>query len=131
MLISLSPCSLLDSTAKLLRHAIAVKVAHHDATGEVTHAFYDRLVFSKVQAVLGGRVKIIISGSAPIRPDVLKLLRVCLAADVREGYGQVSTCRSVTSSLRFSSGRADRVPKLFSPLFLLSHFYRPKTLVFV
>lgn len=77
--------------AKLLRHALSVKIAHHDKTGEVTHAFYDRLIFSKVQAVLGGKVKIIISGSAPIRPDVLKLLRVCFAADVREGYGQVSS----------------------------------------
>lgn len=100
--------SLLESTAKLLRHAIAVKVAHHDATGEVTHAFYDRLVFSKVQAVLGGRVKIIISGSAPIRPDVLKLLRVCLAADVREGYGQVSAY--FRFRLRSSPNEKRRIP---------------------
>ncbi|UZJ57447.1 hypothetical protein CBS101457_006767 [Exobasidium rhododendri] len=73
---------------KLLRTAIAAKIANHDATGTVTHAFYDRVVFKKVRQVLGGRVRFMASGSAPIRPDVLKLLRVCFCADIREGYGQ-------------------------------------------
>lgn len=73
---------------KLLRTAVAAKIANHDATGTVTHAFYDRVVFRKVKAVLGGRVRFMASGSAPIRPDVLKLLRVCFCADIREGYGQ-------------------------------------------
>lgn len=74
--------------AKLLRTAVNAKLANHDATGSVTHAFYDRVVFKKVRAVLGGRVKVCISGSAPLRPDVLRLLRVCFSADFREGYGQ-------------------------------------------
>jgi long-chain acyl-CoA synthetase len=73
---------------KLLRTAVAAKIANHDATGSITHAFYDRVVFRKVRAVLGGKVKFMASGSAPIRPDVLKLLRVCFSADIREGYGQ-------------------------------------------
>ena len=73
---------------KLLRTAIAAKIANHDKYGTVTHAFYDRVVFKKVKMVLGGRVKIITSGSAPIRPSILKLLRVCFCCEVREGYGQ-------------------------------------------
>ncbi len=72
----------------LLRKAIAAKIANHDRDGSVTHAVYDRLIFNKVKAVLGGNVKYITSGSAPIRGDVIKLLRVCLCCDVREGYGQ-------------------------------------------
>ncbi|GAK67149.1 acetyl-CoA synthetase-like protein [Moesziomyces antarcticus] len=72
----------------LLRKALAAKIANHDRDGTLTHALYDRLIFSKVQALLGGRVEYIVSGSAPIRGDVLKLLRVVLACDVREGYGQ-------------------------------------------
>ncbi|PWY99265.1 acetyl-CoA synthetase-like protein [Testicularia cyperi] len=72
----------------LIRKAVATKIANHDADGTVTHALYDRLVFNKVKAVLGGNVSFITSGSAPIRADVLKLLRVCFACDAREGYGQ-------------------------------------------
>ncbi|PWN53287.1 acetyl-CoA synthetase-like protein [Violaceomyces palustris] len=80
--------------ASLLRAAVAAKVANHDATGSVTHAFYDRLVFRKVKAVLGGNVAFVVSGSAPIRPDVLKLLRVALCCDIREGYGQTENVGS-------------------------------------
>lgn len=72
----------------LLRKALAAKMANHDRDGTLTHAVYDRLIFSKVKAVLGGNVQYITSGSAPIRGDVLKLLRVVLSCDVREGYGQ-------------------------------------------
>ena len=72
----------------LLRKALAAKIANHDRDGTLTHAIYDRLIFSKVKAVLGGNVSYITSGSAPIRGDVLKLLRVVLSCDVREGYGQ-------------------------------------------
>ncbi|SJX65508.1 related to Long-chain-fatty-acid--CoA ligase 6 [Sporisorium reilianum f. sp. reilianum] len=72
----------------LLRKALAAKIANHDRDGTLTHAVYDRLIFSKVKAVLGGNVQYITSGSAPIRGDVLKLLRVVLSCDVREGYGQ-------------------------------------------
>jgi long-chain acyl-CoA synthetase len=76
---------------KLLTTALNAKIDWHDKTGEVTHAFYDRLVFRKVRAVLGGRVEFMVSGSAPIRPNVLKLLRVAFSADIREGYGRESS----------------------------------------
>ncbi|TKY88108.1 hypothetical protein EX895_002818 [Sporisorium graminicola] len=72
----------------LLRKALATKIANHDRDGTLTHAVYDRLIFSKVKAVLGGNVEYVVSGSAPIRGEVLKLLRVVLSCDVREGYGQ-------------------------------------------
>ncbi|PWN35845.1 acetyl-CoA synthetase-like protein [Meira miltonrushii] len=74
--------------ARLLRTAVEAKIANHDRDGSVTHAFYDRVVFRKVRAVLGGNLKTMISGSAPLRPDVLKLLRVAFSIDFREGYGQ-------------------------------------------
>ncbi|KAN0062945.1 medium-chain fatty acid-CoA ligase faa2 [Thecaphora frezii] len=73
---------------KLLRTAIETKVANHDRDGTLTHPIYDRLVFNKVKKVLGGNIRVIVSGSAPIRPEVLKLLRIAFICDVREGYGQ-------------------------------------------
>lgn len=72
----------------LLRKAVNAKLYYHDQDATVTHAFWDKVVFKKVQAILGGKVKAMVSGSAPIRPDVIRLLRVCFACDFREGYGQ-------------------------------------------
>ncbi|KAE8212010.1 hypothetical protein CF327_g4318 [Tilletia walkeri] len=77
--------------AKLLKHALEVKYANFDRDGTIHHAFYDRLIFSKVAAVLGGNIKYVVTGSAPARPEVLKLLKVCLRADIREGYGLTET----------------------------------------
>lgn len=44
---------------------------------------WDKLVFKKVQETLGGRVKAIITGAAPISPPVLRFLRLAFGAVVR------------------------------------------------
>ncbi|KAI9228234.1 MAG: hypothetical protein DHS80DRAFT_15894 [Piptocephalis tieghemiana] len=58
------------------------------ARGTNYHWLWDRLVFGAIRAKLGGRVRYVITGSAPIAPDVLDFLRIVLSADVLEGYGQ-------------------------------------------
>ncbi|KDN40254.1 acetyl-CoA synthetase-like protein [Tilletiaria anomala UBC 951] len=87
--------------AKLLRRAVESKLAYHDIDGSVTHAFWDRLIFGKVKAILGGNVQLMICGSAPIRPEVLKLLRIAFCADVREGYGQTENLGYCTVNIGF------------------------------
>ena len=51
-------------------------------------SFWDRLVFSKIQALLGGRVRYLVTGSAPIPKEVLRFMRISLGCQVFEGYGQ-------------------------------------------
>ena len=48
--------------------------------GGYTHKIYDKVFFSKTKAALGGRVRLMISGSAPLLPDVHKFLKVTMAA---------------------------------------------------
>lgn len=81
---------------KLLTKAVNAKLANYEATGAITHPFWDRLIFRKVRALLGGRVQFILTGSAPCRKDVLSLLRVALCVDVREAYGQTENCAYAT-----------------------------------
>lgn len=52
---------------------------------------YDRLVFDKVWAMLGGNVRLMITGSAPISGDVLDFLKVCFCSPILEGYGMTET----------------------------------------
>lgn len=75
----------------LFARAYAAKKAAM-AEGRPVSAFWDRLVFSKLRDKLGGRVRVISSGSAPIAPEVLDFLRVCFGGVVFEGYGSASRC---------------------------------------
>lgn len=42
----------------------------------------------QIRQKLGGRIRFILSGSAPVSPDVMDFMRICFSAKVYEGYGQ-------------------------------------------
>jgi len=52
------------------------------------NTMWDKVAFKKVQETLGGRVRLITTGSAPISPTVLQFLRCIVGCPVIEGYGQ-------------------------------------------
>ncbi|OAY70857.1 Long chain acyl-CoA synthetase 1, partial [Ananas comosus] len=52
----------------------------------------DFLAFSKIKARLGGRVRLIISGGAPLNTEIEEFLRVTSCAYVTQGYGLTETC---------------------------------------
>ncbi|XP_060559682.1 long-chain-fatty-acid--CoA ligase 1-like isoform X2 [Ruditapes philippinarum] len=59
-------------------------------------SWWDKLVFSKVQQTLGGKVRLITTGSAPLSPKILMFLRCCAGCPVLEGYGQTE-CSAICS----------------------------------
>ena len=59
--------------------------------GEVTHCFYDRVIFKKPKAILGGKVRFMVTGSAPISRTVLDFLKIAFCCDICEGYGMTET----------------------------------------
>lgn len=67
-------------------------MANLKATGAVTSGCYDAIVFKKMKALLGGKVRIMLTGSAPISGEVLDFLKVCFCAPLVEGYGMTETC---------------------------------------
>ena len=77
--------------AWLVNKALNSKTAALEANATYTSGCWDKLVFSKVAALLGGRVKIMVTGSAPIDGAVLKFLKVCFCCPVLEGYGLTET----------------------------------------
>ncbi|KAJ9071354.1 medium-chain fatty acid-CoA ligase faa2 [Entomophthora muscae] len=63
--------------------------------GEGTeNLIWDTLVFNKVRKILGGRLRCILTGSAPISADVLDFLRVAMCPTILEGYGLTETAAS-------------------------------------
>lgn len=54
--------------------------------------FWDRVVFDKLRAkVLGGRVRMMISGGGPLAGETQKFMNVCFCAPVGQGYGLTET----------------------------------------
>ncbi|KAJ2083784.1 medium-chain fatty acid-CoA ligase faa2 [Coemansia sp. RSA 988] len=51
------------------------------------HALWDRLIYGKVAATFGGRLRTLISGAASISPEVLSFFRASLSCTVIQGYG--------------------------------------------
>ncbi|XP_030068484.1 long-chain-fatty-acid--CoA ligase 6 [Microcaecilia unicolor] len=59
-------------------------------------SLWDKLLFKKIQASLGGRVRMIVTGAAPASPTVLAFLRAALGCQVYEGYGQTECTAGCT-----------------------------------
>eukprot|EP00261_Vitis_vinifera_P030893 XP_019072136.1 PREDICTED: long chain acyl-CoA synthetase 4 isoform X2 [Vitis vinifera] len=59
----------------------------------------DKIVFGKVKQGLGGNVRLILSGAAPLSTHVEAYLRVVTCAHVLQGYGLTETCAGTFVSL--------------------------------
>jgi long-chain acyl-CoA synthetase len=63
-----------------------------------THAFWDFVVFSKAQQALGGRVRRMMNGSAPLSKDVKEFCQIVFGAAMLEGYGLTETSAVISCS---------------------------------
>ncbi|KAJ8262201.1 hypothetical protein GJAV_G00163660 [Gymnothorax javanicus] len=62
-------------------------------------SLWDKLIFKKVQATLGGRVRLIVTGAAPVSSTVLTFMRAALGCQFYEGYGQTECTAGCTMSM--------------------------------
>ncbi|TAJ46690.1 MAG: long-chain fatty acid--CoA ligase [Herbiconiux sp.] len=91
---------------KIFRSAAAVAVQHSEAldAGKVPlglrlkFALFDRLVYSKLRAALGGNVQYAVSGSAPLGHRLGHFYR-SLGITILEGYGLTETTAPATVNL--------------------------------
>ncbi|KAI9594291.1 hypothetical protein BDF19DRAFT_445496 [Syncephalis fuscata] len=83
----------------MARRAVASKLERLANGQGVTHPVWDRLLFNKIRQIMGGRVRLILSGSAPIGKDVLQFLRIAFCCEVHEGYGQTENAAAATITL--------------------------------
>ena len=67
----------------------------------------NKTLFRKIRYFLGGRVRLMLSGGAPLSPDTHSLTRTCICVPVMQGYGLTETtaCASVTSQYDRTTGR--------------------------
>uniref|UniRef100_UPI00358FAF28 long-chain-fatty-acid--CoA ligase 4-like n=2 Tax=Myxine glutinosa TaxID=7769 RepID=UPI00358FAF28 len=66
----------------------------------------DRLVFRHLRSLLGGRVRLMFSGAAPLSATTQRFMNICFCCPVGQGYGLTETCAAATiaHALDFSTG---------------------------
>eukprot|EP00301_Raphidiophrys_heterophryoidea_P022257 c6458_g1_i1.p1 GENE.c6458_g1_i1~~c6458_g1_i1.p1 ORF type:complete len:738 (+),score=165.86 c6458_g1_i1:41-2215(+) len=60
--------------------------------GAIVPPWYCSLIFKKVQSVVGGRVRVMCTGSAPLSPEIQKFIQTVFCCPVIQGYGLTETC---------------------------------------
>jgi long-chain acyl-CoA synthetase len=79
--------------------AIAYSAADRPGIGlRLRHALFDRLVYGKLRAVLGGRVQYAVSGGAPLGDRLAHFFRG-IGVPVLEGYGLTETTAALSVNL--------------------------------
>ncbi|XP_010280584.1 PREDICTED: long-chain-fatty-acid--CoA ligase 5 isoform X3 [Phaethon lepturus] len=83
----------------LLNLAVTMKTAEIKQGIFRNDSIWDQLIFKKVQETMGGRVRIMVTGAAPISPSVLTFLRAALGCQIFEAYGQTECSAGCTFSM--------------------------------
>ncbi|NXC65694.1 ACSL5 ligase, partial [Anhinga anhinga] len=83
----------------LLNLAVIMKMAEIKQGIIRNDSIWDQLIFKKVQETMGGRVRIMVTGAAPISPSVLTFLRAALGCQIFEAYGQTECSAGCTFSM--------------------------------
>ena len=59
----------------------------------------DMIVFRKIRILLGGKMRLMLAGGAPLSKEVHDFMRVCLGSTLIQGYGltEVTACATLMS----------------------------------
>ena len=67
----------------------------------------DKLIFKNVRALVGGKLRVIFSGGAPLSSETHQFLRACLGCPLLQGYGltETSACATLMHVEEHNTGR--------------------------
>ncbi|MBN3289703.1 ACSL4 ligase, partial [Polypterus senegalus] len=56
----------------------------------------NKVIFKKVKSLLGGNIRLMLSGGAPLSPTTQRFMNICFCCPVGQGYGLTETCGAGT-----------------------------------
>jgi len=68
---------------------------------------WDLLLFNKIKDALGGRVRMMATGAAPLGATVHNFLRVCFGVPVSQGYGMTENAAPAAAQMKAYNGLGD------------------------
>jgi len=80
----------IEELPPLLRRIIRLTISTKQAAllqNRPSSLLLDSIFFTPFRSALGGRIRLIVSGGAPILPDVYEIIRCCVSPNIIQGYG--------------------------------------------
>ncbi|CAA0837055.1 Long chain acyl-CoA synthetase 8 [Striga hermonthica] len=59
---------------------------------------WDIIVFKKIRSVLGGDIRFMLCGGAPLSGDTQRFINICMGAPIGQGYGLTESCAGAAFS---------------------------------
>jgi len=88
-------------TQNIFNMALNKKIKDFKENGIITNPFLDTIVFRKIRNILGGRMRFMLVGAAPIDPELMNFLQCAFSCKIVEGYGQTEDCAGVLISSQY------------------------------
>jgi long-chain acyl-CoA synthetase len=79
----------------LFNKAMNIKMKDYKEKGILTNPIIDKFILKQVRETLGGRLRFMLVGSAPMDPYLMDFLQCVLSCKIVEGYGQTEDCAGV------------------------------------
>ena len=83
---------------------------------------YDTIVFNKVKEAFGGRIRTMVSGSAPLSKENFLFMEMIMSAPMYEGYGQTEN-----TAAAFMRRLADKTTGNVGGIVVIFYFYLAKS----
>ena len=80
---------------KIFDIGMKIKIKDYNQTGILKNILLDNIIFRRVRASFGGKLRFMLVGSAPVEPEILNFLRCALSCEIVEGYGQTEDIAGV------------------------------------
>uniref|UniRef100_A0A8C4SS20 long-chain-fatty-acid--CoA ligase n=2 Tax=Erpetoichthys calabaricus TaxID=27687 RepID=A0A8C4SS20_ERPCA len=85
------------------------KFAYNYKLGKIKHGhdtpLCNKVIFKKVKSLLGGNIRLLLSGGAPLSPTTQRFMNICFCCPVGQGYGLTETCGAGTIMENNTVGR--------------------------
>ncbi|KAK3034012.1 hypothetical protein RJ639_033297 [Escallonia herrerae] len=54
--------------------------------------FWDAIIFKMIRSILGGEIRLMLCGGAPLSGDTQRFINICMGVPIGQGYGLTETC---------------------------------------
>ncbi|XP_020080529.1 long chain acyl-CoA synthetase 8-like [Ananas comosus] len=79
------------------RRLMAIDGKWHGAWG-LERLLWDNFVFKPIRSIVGGRLRLMLCGGAPLYADTQRFINICLGVPIGQGYGLTETCAGAAFS---------------------------------